>query len=192
MWPSGARAWTICWHWTNEDYQAPGAPRRELFCASECGKSFTSGRKTDIINQYDTCRNACGGTRQDRVRALCAEIEGEYTEMKKRQGFRFGLFLVTIGIVYGDIGTSPMYVMKSILEGNGGIAHVDESFIVGSYSSLMDHKKCYFSCLFLGITHQITGDLILTYASWVHITFSLFLSYKANHNFGQINKEMDS
>lgn len=64
--------------------------------------------------------------------------------------------------------------------------------LVGSYSSLMDHKKCYFSCLFLGITHQITGDLILTYASWVHITFSLFLSYKANHNFGQINKEMNS
>ena len=32
--------------------------------------------------------------------------------MKKRSGFRFGMFLVTIGIVYGDIGTSPMYVMK--------------------------------------------------------------------------------
>ena len=55
-------------------------------------------------------------------------------KMKKRQGFRFGLFLVTIGIVYGDIGTSPMYVMKSILEGNGGIGQIDESFIVGSLS----------------------------------------------------------
>ena len=54
--------------------------------------------------------------------------------MKKKQGFRFGLFLVTIGIVYGDIGTSPMYVMKSILEGNGGIAGVDDSFIIGSLS----------------------------------------------------------
>ncbi len=54
--------------------------------------------------------------------------------MKKRQGFRFGMFLVTIGIVYGDIGTSPMYVMKSILEGNGGIADVDEAFIIGSLS----------------------------------------------------------
>jgi len=48
--------------------------------------------------------------------------------------FKFGMFLVTIGIVYGDIGTSPMYVMKSILEGNGGIAHVNEDFIVGSLS----------------------------------------------------------
>ncbi len=54
--------------------------------------------------------------------------------MKKRQGFRFGLFLVTIGIVYGDIGTSPMYVMKSILEGNGGIREVDSQFIIGSLS----------------------------------------------------------
>ena len=33
------------------------------------------------------------------------------------------MFLVTIGIVYGDIGTSPMYVMKSILEGNGEASH---------------------------------------------------------------------
>ena len=48
--------------------------------------------------------------------------------------FSAGMFLVTIGIVYGDIGTSPMYVMKSIVEGNGGLANVDETFIVGSLS----------------------------------------------------------
>lgn len=47
------------------------------------------------------------------------------------------MFLVTIGIVYGDIGTSPMYVMKSILEGNGGIGHIDEEFIVGSLSLII-------------------------------------------------------
>lgn len=45
-----------------------------------------------------------------------------------------GMILVAIGIVYGDIGTSPMYVMKSIVEGNGGIQHVDPEFIVGSLS----------------------------------------------------------
>lgn len=44
------------------------------------------------------------------------------------------MFLVAIGIVYGDIGTSPMYVMKSILEGNGGISGVNENFIVGALS----------------------------------------------------------
>ena len=54
--------------------------------------------------------------------------------MKKKQGVSFGMFLVTIGIVYGDIGTSPMYVMKSILEGNGGISSVSEDFIIGSLS----------------------------------------------------------
>lgn len=54
--------------------------------------------------------------------------------MEKKKKVSFAMFLVTIGIVYGDIGTSPMYVMKSILEGNGGIAHVDEAFIVGSLS----------------------------------------------------------
>ena len=54
--------------------------------------------------------------------------------MKNKQKFKFGLFLVTIGIVYGDIGTSPMYVMKSMLEGNGGINHINEEFIVGALS----------------------------------------------------------
>ena len=48
--------------------------------------------------------------------------------------FSFGMFLVTIGIVYGDIGTSPLYVMKSILEGNGGITQIDSEFIIGSLS----------------------------------------------------------
>ena len=53
---------------------------------------------------------------------------------KKKKKIRAGMLLVAIGIVYGDIGTSPMYVMKSIVEGNGGITHIDESFIVGSLS----------------------------------------------------------
>ncbi|MBQ6841619.1 MAG: KUP/HAK/KT family potassium transporter [Firmicutes bacterium] len=48
--------------------------------------------------------------------------------------FSFGMFLITIGIVYGDIGTSPMYVMKSILEGNGGISQVDPNFVIGALS----------------------------------------------------------
>ena len=51
--------------------------------------------------------------------------------------FSIGMFLVALGIVYGDIGTSPMYVMKSIVEGNGGIANVDQEFIVGSLSLII-------------------------------------------------------
>ena len=51
-----------------------------------------------------------------------------------KQKLSMGMFLVALGIVYGDIGTSPMYVMKSIIEGNGGIAFVDQEFIVGSLS----------------------------------------------------------
>ncbi len=47
------------------------------------------------------------------------------------------MFLVTIGIVYGDIGTSPMYVMKSIISANGGITQVNEDFIVGALSLII-------------------------------------------------------
>ena len=55
-----------------------------------------------------------------------------HTEKSKR--ISFGMFLVAIGIVYGDIGTSPLYVMKSIMAGNGGISQVSEQFIIGSLS----------------------------------------------------------
>lgn len=54
--------------------------------------------------------------------------------MEKKKKFQFSLFLVTIGIVYGDIGTSPLYVMKSIISANGGISQVNEQFIIGSLS----------------------------------------------------------
>lgn len=45
-----------------------------------------------------------------------------------------GGILVTLGVVYGDIGTSPLYVMKSVISGNGGLAHVSEDFILGTLS----------------------------------------------------------
>jgi len=45
-----------------------------------------------------------------------------------------GGILVTLGVVYGDIGTSPLYVMKSILQGNGGLENISETFILGALS----------------------------------------------------------
>jgi len=45
-----------------------------------------------------------------------------------------GGILVTLGVVYGDIGTSPLYVMKSILQGNGGLENISETFILGTLS----------------------------------------------------------
>ena len=48
--------------------------------------------------------------------------------------FSFGMVLVTLGVVYGDIGTSPMYTLKSIVSNNGGLATVSEDMILGALS----------------------------------------------------------
>lgn len=48
--------------------------------------------------------------------------------------FSAGAVLISVGVVYGDIGTSPMYVMKSIIEGNGGITGTGEVVIYGALS----------------------------------------------------------
>lgn len=45
--------------------------------------------------------------------------------------------LIAMGVVYGDIGTSPLYVMKAIIEGNGGLANISSDFIVGSISLII-------------------------------------------------------
>lgn len=39
--------------------------------------------------------------------------------------------------MYGDIGTSPLYVMKSILAGNGGIGNVNRDFVLGAISLVL-------------------------------------------------------
>ena len=45
-----------------------------------------------------------------------------------------GAMLVTLGVVYGDIGTSPMYVTKALVAGNGGIGSVTQEFVLGALS----------------------------------------------------------
>lgn len=55
----------------------------------------------------------------------------------KRNKMTLAGLLITIGIVYGDIGTSPLYVMKSIITENGGIANANRELIVGSISLIL-------------------------------------------------------
>mgnify|MGYP000314432087 FL=1 len=42
--------------------------------------------------------------------------------------------LITLGIVFGDIGTSPLYVMKAIMCVDGG---VDADFVIGAVSCVI-------------------------------------------------------
>lgn len=55
--------------------------------------------------------------------------------------------IVTLGIIFGDLGTSPLYVMKAIL---GGANSISEPFILGGLS-----------CIFWTLTLQTTVKYIL-------------------------------
>lgn len=60
--------------------------------------------------------------------------------MKKGQHknkLQLGMLLVALGIVYGDIGTSPLYVMKAIVETNGGMKAMTEEYIIGCLSLII-------------------------------------------------------
>ena len=74
----------------------------------------------------------------DKKRKYLFESEGKKVSQeltkKNMDTFKVGGALVAMGVVYGDIGTSPLYVMKAIIEGNGGLANVSTDFILGSVS----------------------------------------------------------
>lgn len=42
--------------------------------------------------------------------------------------------IVALGVVYGDIGTSPLYTMQTFLNGQGGLAHADHEAVLGVLS----------------------------------------------------------
>lgn len=56
---------------------------------------------------------------------------------EKKSKISLSMLLVTVGVVYGDIGTSPMYVLKSIIENNGGLATVSRELVIGSLSLII-------------------------------------------------------
>ena len=54
----------------------------------------------------------------------------------KNHGVKFGAagLLITLGIVFGDIGTSPLYVMKAIVRENYPL---EPTFILGVLSCII-------------------------------------------------------
>ncbi|KAA8703404.1 KUP/HAK/KT family potassium transporter [Lactococcus lactis] len=46
-------------------------------------------------------------------------------------------FIIAMGIVYGDIGTSPLYTMESIVQGQGGLERISETSIIGALSLII-------------------------------------------------------
>ncbi len=68
--------------------------------------------------------------------------------------FSFGTLLITLGIIYGDIGTSPLYVMDAIIKQGkgveGGVLNFDPLLVLGGIS-----------CIFWTLTIQTTIKYIV-------------------------------
>lgn len=52
---------------------------------------------------------------------------------KHRKGILVGA-LITIGVVYGDIGTSPLYVMNALIGNAGGMKYLTPDYVIGCLS----------------------------------------------------------
>ena len=68
-----------------------------------------------------------------------AEATPERKETRKNPAIPLsaGMLLVTLGVVYGDIGTSPMYTLKAIMSGNGGLLTMEPDVVLGALSLII-------------------------------------------------------
>ena len=57
--------------------------------------------------------------------------------MKSNKAIPSGFLLAALGMVYGDIGTSPLYVLKYIVKESGGAPAVSEALVLGSLSLIL-------------------------------------------------------
>ncbi|MCE6016601.1 KUP/HAK/KT family potassium transporter, partial [Levilactobacillus brevis] len=53
---------------------------------------------------------------------------------KQLERVSFAGALVTLGIVYGDIGTSPLYVMNALIGDAGKMENISPEYVIGSVS----------------------------------------------------------
>lgn len=68
-----------------------------------------------------------------------AEVPTQAASLRKEGyiPFSMGMVLVTMGVVYGDIGTSPMYTLKAIMTGNGGLITMTDDVVLGALSLII-------------------------------------------------------
>jgi KUP system potassium uptake protein len=68
------------------------------------------------------------------LQVIFKKLEANSSHSAKLQSLKTAGVLVALGIVFGDIGTSPLYVMKAIL---GASKVVDEMLVVGALSCII-------------------------------------------------------
>lgn len=94
------------------------------------------------MNEIETDSPIEGSPRTDKIKPRTAPSDTPHRTPGKARTARsrrpsIGLALVALGVVYGDIGTSPLYVMKAIVNGNGGIESLSQQTVIGALSLII-------------------------------------------------------
>lgn len=90
-----------------------------------------------------------------------------------------GMMIVALGVVYGDIGTSPLYLSQSFVTGQGGIQYADRSAVLGMLSLLFWSVTLITTVKYVLIAMRIDNkgeggifalfSLVKRYAKWLWI-----------------------
>ncbi|WP_165775905.1 KUP/HAK/KT family potassium transporter [Bifidobacterium scaligerum] len=132
--------------------------KRTSRAPKEATKATTAKQEEEALLRADTFTNAPKVSRRTLTKeeraALAKQREEEYKEARKiasawskgglgrwwaklQSGpdkITWTMAIVALGVVYGDIGTSPLYTMQTFLTGQGGINNVDREAVLGMLS----------------------------------------------------------
>ena len=93
------------------------------------------------------------------------------------QTFYSNIFLRFIGIIYSDIGTSPLYVLNGIWPANGPVP--SEEDIIGGISAIVWSLTLLPLLKYVNLDFLIVSTLLNSRTSGVDIT--LFWNYRRSH-----------
>ncbi|WP_018142951.1 KUP/HAK/KT family potassium transporter [Alloscardovia criceti] len=90
-----------------------------------------------------------------------------------------GMMIVALGVVYGDIGTSPLYLSQSFITGQGGIQNANRESVLGMLSLLFWSVTLITTVKYVFIAMRIDNkgeggifalySLVKRYAKWLWI-----------------------
>ena len=111
-----------------------------------------------------------------------------HQEQHKRSAFT--AFLLAIGVVFGNIASSPLFVMKTIVRYNGGLPAVTEEFVLGALSLIIWTLTILATGCMMGLMAWISRGIEASSA--IHIVNNMVAFYADGLGIGAIGSEVST
>lgn len=102
--------------------------------AEDASSAETTGRRTRTAKRRTRAKRQGAKRKKDGASPQACPSKEQKKRSHHEIPFSLGAALIALGVVYGDLGTSPVYMTKAVVSGQGGLAGVTEEMVLGMLS----------------------------------------------------------